>query len=67
MGGNYIILIGETEFFAGWGILGEMKKVANEKLAYRFQRPLAEKNLPKLVDVYGDICKIIPLKEGIVI
>ena len=67
MGGNYIIFIKENTYFAGWGIFGEMKTIGNRDLAYRFSRPLAERNLPKLVQEFGTECKIEALKEGIAV
>lgn len=43
---NYIIQMGEG-YFAGWGILGEIRIVDEMKLAYRMNLPVASRTLEK--------------------
>ncbi len=59
---NYIIAVG-NQFFGGWGVLGEFKVVPTENLAYRFTKILAERNLPKMKDHFGQSCRIAVLNS----
>lgn len=43
---HYIIQMGEG-YFAGWGILGEIKIVEEKRLAYRMNLPVASRTLEK--------------------
>lgn len=52
---NFIIEV-EDGFFGGWDITGKMKYVRSEILAYRMQRPIAERTLPKIEEFFKTKC-----------
>ncbi len=54
---NYIIQMG-VGYFAGWGILGEIKIVDEKRLAYRMNFPVATRTLKKFNNESYRILKI---------
>lgn len=54
---NYIIKMGDG-YFAGWGILGEIKIIDEMRLAYRMSYPVAERTLEKFNNANYKIVKI---------
>lgn len=54
---HYIIKMGDG-FFAGWGILGEIKIIDEKRLAYRMSYPVAERTLEKFNNESYQIIKV---------
>ena len=58
MAENFIIKTKNKGYFAGWGQLGDFKYINEKRLAYRFSKPLALKNIEKIVTNAGCTAEI---------
>lgn len=61
MSANYIIKTNDNNYFCGWNQLGQicMTDESKANLAYRMNRPIAERTIPKIETFTNRKCEIV--------